>query len=71
MPQGPDHIYFLMNQANESYYVASGVVMTSSSPKPLQFSPDGWRNIQIVNQRNAKYFAMDRSFTVPLDYVKD
>lgn len=71
MPQGPDHIYFLMNQANESYHVSNGVVMTSSSPKPLQFSPDGWRNIQIINQRNAKYFALDRSFSVPLDYVKD
>jgi hypothetical protein len=45
--------------------------MVSSSPKPLQFSPDGWRNITITNQRNPKYFALDRSFTVPLDYVKD
>lgn len=71
MPQGPDHIYFLMNEANESYYVTNGVVQVSSSPKPLQFSPDGWRNIQINNQRNPTYFALDRSFTVPLDYVKD
>jgi hypothetical protein len=47
------------------------MVLVSSTPRPLQFTPDGWRNITISNQRNQKYFAIDRSFSVPLDYVKD
>lgn len=71
MPQGRSHIYFLMNSSNKSYYVSNGMVLASSTPRPLQFTPDGWRNITISNQRNQKYFAIDRSFSVPLDYVKD
>lgn len=71
MPQGRSHIYFLMDSSNKSYYVSNGQVLSSSTPKPLQFTPDGWRNITISNQRNQKYFAIDRSFSVPLDYVKD
>lgn len=71
MPQGRSHIYFLMDSGNKSYYVSNGMVLASSTPRPLQFTPDGWRNITISNQRNQKYFAIDRSFSVPLDYVKD
>lgn len=71
MPQGRSHIYFLMDSSNKSYYVSNGMVLASSTPRPLQFTPDGWRNITISNQRNQKYFAIDRSFSVPLDYVKD
>lgn len=71
MPQGRDHIYFLMNEANSSYYVSNGMVLTTTNPKPLQYTPDGWRNIQLSNIRNTKYFALDRSFSVPLDFVKD
>jgi hypothetical protein len=71
MPQGRDHIYFLMDSANKSYYVSNGMVLSSSSPKPLEYTPDGWRNITITNQRNQKYFAVDRSFSVPLEFVRD
>lgn len=71
MPQGRSHIYFLMDSVNKSYYVSNSMVLASSTPRPLQFTPDGWRNITISNQRNQKYFAIDRSFSVPLDYVKD
>jgi hypothetical protein len=71
MPQGRDHIYFLMDSANRFYYVSNGQVLVSTSPKPLQATPDGWRNIQITNQRNQKYFAVDRAFSLPLEFVKD
>ncbi|MFO7257940.1 MAG: hypothetical protein DIU61_009605, partial [Bacteroidota bacterium] len=60
-----------MDSANRFYYVSNGQVLISTSPKPLQATPDGWRNIQISNQRNQKYFALDRSFSLPLDFVKD
>lgn len=60
-----------MNEAGSCYYVSNGLVLTTTNPKPLQYTPDGWRNIQISNQRNQKYFALDRSFSVPLDFVKD
>lgn len=69
--QGKDFIYFLLDENNNSYYAYGDTVLLSSSLKPLQFTPDGWKKIQIQNQRNQTYFAIDRSFTVPLDYVKD
>lgn len=71
MPQGRDHIYFLMDSGNKSYYVSNGLVLSSATPRPLQHTPDGWRNIVINNERNQKYFAVDRSFSASLDFVKD
>lgn len=69
--QGKDFIYFLFDENNNSYYQYGDTVLTSASLRPLEFTPDGWRKIQIQNQRNGTYFAVDRSFTVPLEYVKD
>jgi hypothetical protein len=69
--QGKDFIYFLLDENNNSYYQYGDTVLLSASLKPLEFTPDGWRKIQIQNQRNQTYFAIDRSFTVPLEYVKD
>lgn len=71
MPQGRDHIYFLMDSSNNSYYLSNGLVLSASTPRPLEFTPEGWRNIQITNQRNQKYFGIDRMFSVPLEFVKD
>jgi hypothetical protein len=68
---GKDFIYFFFNENNDSYYKYGDTVLLSASLKPLEFTPDGWKKIQIQNQRNGTYFALDRSFTVPLEYVKD
>jgi hypothetical protein len=69
--QGVEHLYFLIDENNRSLYVENGIVMRSSVPRPLEFTPDGWRNIQVDNTRNSKYFALDRSYTVPLEFVED
>jgi hypothetical protein len=69
--QGKQFIYFLFDENNNSYYQYGDTVLLSASLKPLEFTPDGWKKIQIQNQRNGTYFAIDRSFTLPLDYVKD
>lgn len=69
--QGKDFIYFLFDENNNSYYQYGDTVLTSASLKPLEFTPNGWTKIQIQNQRNQTYFAVDRSFSVPLEYVKD
>src|SRR5581483_6203279 len=69
--QGKSHIYFLVDEMNRSLYVEGDVVKVSGIPRPLAFSPDGWTKIEIDNQRNTKYFALDRSFTIPLDFVED
>jgi hypothetical protein len=69
--QGEQFIYFLFDENNNSYYQYGDTVLLSASLKPLEFTPDGRKKIQIQNQRNGTYFAIDRSFTLPLDYVKD
>lgn len=69
--QGKDFIYFLFDENNNSYYAYGDTVLLSASLKPLEFTPDGWKKIQLQNNRNGTYFALDRSFSVPLEYVKD
>lgn len=69
--QGQDHLYFLLDEMNRSLYVENGIVQRSATPRPLQFTPDGWRKIKVENQRNQKYFALDRMYTVPLEFVED
>lgn len=69
--QGKDFIYFLFDENNNSYYQYGDTVLLSASLKPLEFTPDGWTKIQLQNQRNPTYFALDRSFSVPLEYLKD
>lgn len=69
--QGKDFIYFLFDENNNSYYAYGDTVLTSASLRPLEFTPDGWKKIQLQNQRNQTYFAVDRSFSVPLEYLKD
>lgn len=69
--QGKDFIYILFDENNNSYYSYGNAVLLSGSLKPLEFTPNGWTKIQIQNQRNPTYFALDRSFSVPLEYLKD
>lgn len=37
----------------------------------LQNSPDGWNDEMVKWERNTKYWGMFRSFTIPLQFVKD
>lgn len=69
--QGPDFLYFLLNDKNQFYYVNGTTVLTSGLPKPLIFTPDGWQDISIFFERNKKYFAIDRSFSYPMNFVED
>ncbi len=69
--QGKDFIYFLFDENNNSYYAYGDTALLSASLKPLEFTPNGWTKIQIQNQRNPTYFALDRSFSVPLEYLND
>jgi hypothetical protein len=69
--QGKDFIYFLFDENNNSYYAYGDTVLKSGALRPLEFTPDGWKKIQLQNVRNPTYFAVDRTFSVPLEYVKD
>jgi hypothetical protein len=67
----PSTLYFLLDEEKRSGYLDHGNVFWSTNPKALEFSPDGWSDVGVNNQRNSKYFALDRSFTIPLKFVED
>lgn len=69
--QGKDFLYFLVDELGRSYYVEQGIVKRSAVPRPLENTPEGWLSIEIDNIRNQKYFALDRSFSIPLHFVGD
>ena len=72
MVQGLDYIFCLMDANNKFYRIlADGTVSLSTEPYFLEFSPSGWNDIAIQNVKNKRYWSIDRSLTLPLDYVRD
>lgn len=72
MTQGPETIYFLKNGKTGNYLtLINGIVMETANPTPLLYAPEGWDTVSIQNVRNVRFFALDRSFTVPLNFVED
>ena len=69
--QGGEFLYFLTDNNNQFYSIANGRLKLSATPIPLEFSPDGWQEVSIQNQRNKKYFGIDRSVTIPYTFVED
>ena len=60
---------FAIQDDQNNFYDADGNL--SANPYLLDFSPDGWNGIKILNKRNKEFFGVDRSVTVPLSYVED
>lgn len=48
----------------------TGLVL-SSQPVPLQFTPDGWEDVSIINERNDDWFGVDRTLTQAFNFVRD
>lgn len=69
--EGHDFIYFIKPDATHFYYMRDGSLYVSTTPKPLEFSPDGWQDISIQNTRNKKYWGVDRTITIPYSFVED
>lgn len=70
--QGKDYIFAIQDKDFNFYQInGSGNVVKSSQPYFLAFAPSGWENIAIQCIRNKTYWALDRSVTIPFDYVGD
>jgi hypothetical protein len=63
--------YYLINQNGLSYYLENGVIKTSSVPKPLDLTPDGWQQLLIQWERNTKYYGINRNVSNQLAFVGD
>jgi hypothetical protein len=66
-----DFTYYLIREDGRFCTVQNDSVVLVSDPVPLQYTPDRWLDIEVSRQRNQKYFGLERSFTAPLDFVKD
>lgn len=67
-----DFLYYIVDTAGRSYYVAAdGFVLVSSIPVDLENTPDGWQDKSIQYGRSTRFPGMIRSFTVPLRFVED
>jgi hypothetical protein len=59
---GPEYLFFFHDDNYRSYFVENNVVQVTSNPRPIRYAVEDWLKIGVVNQRNTKYFALDRSF---------
>ena len=64
-------LYFLTDEQGRSYYYENNVVKKSTTPYPLEKSPGGWLEQGVGFGRSAKYYGLNRSFTLPLKFVDD
>jgi len=73
--QGQEFIYFLTDRLgpNPQFWGLddNGNVRLSGKPYMLDFSPEGWLDLSVQNIRNRKYWAVDRSVTIPFGYIED
>jgi len=65
------YLYFLQDKNYKFYKLVNGSLVLNTQPVPLEFSPDGWRELSIENVRNDLYFGIDRSITIPFKFVRD
>jgi hypothetical protein len=69
---GKDFLYLLQNDLSQYYYIDGlGNLQVASNPVPLNFTPDGWMELSILTEKNKKYFALDRMYGAPQNFVED
>jgi hypothetical protein len=67
-----DFKFFLLDEQGRSYYVDdSGLVNISTTPRALQYAPDGWQEMKITWERNSTFFGVFRNFTLPIGFLFD
>jgi hypothetical protein len=71
MPAGPSYLYLLQDEMHRSLTWQYGLMGYSSLPSPLIYTPDGWKEISIVDQRDMITWTLDVDFTIPLNFVGD
>lgn len=69
--QGSEFLYFIKADPTHFYAMEDSGLVVSTTPRPLEFSPDGWQDISIQNTRNKKYWGIDRTITIPYSFVED
>jgi hypothetical protein len=68
---GPQFLYFIRNENKQFAVFQGGALSWTGQAMPLEFSPDGWMDLNILTERNKKYFGLDRTYGTPQKFVED
>ena len=77
MQQNQRNIYLFISDSNDMYYSAnqsldgSYSILKNSQPKPILSNPKNIIDCEIEFATNKKYFSLNRSISLPLDFIKD
>jgi hypothetical protein len=68
--QGPHFLYAIKNKMGQSASFSNNALTWNSAFTPLELSPNGWKELSIITERNKNYFAVDINYGTPNDFVK-
>ena len=66
-----EYIFSLQKKSFEFWQPEKDNIIASNKPYFLHFAPDGWEGFSIKNVRNKNYWGVDRTVSLPFNYVED
>lgn len=71
MFQGADYIFAIQDKDFKFWKIVDSKVTINAQPYFLDYAPAGREDITVLNQRNMKYWCIDRSVATGLNFVND
>lgn len=69
--QGPQFLYFLQDKNGMFATFQGGFLQWTGTPTPLEFTPDGWQDLSIQEDMDAKFFGLNLTYGTPQNFVED
>ena len=66
-----EYIFSLQKKTFEFWQPDNGNIVANNNPYFLHFAPDGWEGFSVRNIRNKNYWGVDRTVSLPFNYVED
>lgn len=64
-------LIYLLNSDGQSYYIENGILHISSTPRPVRYGPDGWKDMSIGYERSIVDWGNVINFSLPFKFVLD
>lgn len=71
MFQGADYLFAIQTKDFKFWKIRDNKVTVNAQPYFLDYAPAGREDITVLNQRNMKYWCIDRSVATGLNFVND
>ena len=69
--QGPQFLYMLQDNAGRFASFANGFLEWTGTPNKLMYTPDGWQDLSIMEEMDAKLFGLNLTYGTPQNFVED